>query len=207
MAKLANVRVRFAPSPTGYLHVGGARTAIFNYLFARHNGGMFVLRIEDTDVERSTRASEGSLLEDLRWLGLDWDEGPDVGGPVGPYRQSERMAIYREVTDSRSRSDARIRASAPTPNSIASARKRSRRRGRRSTTAPVATCRAAEVAARRAAGFPEAIRFRVGEGVVRFHDAVRGDMELAHDMVGDWVTCGRTDCRPTTLPRRRRSLA
>ena len=77
--KIEGVRVRFAPSPTGYLHVGGARTAIFNYLFARHHGGTFILRIEDTDVERSTRESEISLLEDLRWLGLDWDEGPDVG--------------------------------------------------------------------------------------------------------------------------------
>ena len=99
MTKLTNVRVRFAPSPTGYLHVGGARTAIFNYLFARHHGGTFVLRIEDTDAERSTLASERSLLEDLRWLGLQWDEGPDAGGSHGPYRQSERLALYREVTD------------------------------------------------------------------------------------------------------------
>src|SRR5688572_24829561 len=94
MSKLQHVRVRFAPSPTGYLHVGGARTAIFNYLFARHHGGTFILRIEDTDAERSTRESEVSLLEDLRWMGLEWDEGPDVGGPYGPYRQSERLHLY-----------------------------------------------------------------------------------------------------------------
>ena len=89
------MRVRFAPSPTGQLHVGNARTALFNWLLARGRGGTFILRIEDTDVERSTRASEAAILEDLRWLGLDWDEGPDTGGPRGPYRQSERLHLYQ----------------------------------------------------------------------------------------------------------------
>ena len=84
------VRVRFAPSPTGYLHVGGVRTALFNWLFARHSGGTFVLRIEDTDAARNTAEAERVIYDGLRWLGLDWDEGPDVGGPHGPYRQSER---------------------------------------------------------------------------------------------------------------------
>ena len=93
---MAKVRVRFAPSPTGYVHVGNARTALFNWLFARHHGGVYVLRIEDTDVERSKEEYEHQLLEDLRWFGLDWDEGPDVGGPFGPYRQSERKQIYAE---------------------------------------------------------------------------------------------------------------
>jgi nondiscriminating glutamyl-tRNA synthetase len=88
------LRVRFAPSPTGHLHVGNARTALFNWLLARGQGGTFILRIEDTDAERSTLASETSILEDLRWLGLDWDEGPDAGGPHGPYRQSERLQLY-----------------------------------------------------------------------------------------------------------------
>lgn len=89
------VRVRFAPSPTGHLHVGGARTALFNWLFARKNAGRFVLRMEDTDTERSTRQSEEAIMRDLRWLGLHWDEGPDVGGAYGPYRQSERIDLYR----------------------------------------------------------------------------------------------------------------
>ncbi len=89
------MRVRFAPSPTGHLHVGNARTALFNWLMAKGSAGTFILRIEDTDVERSTRESEASVLEDLRWLGLQWDEGPDVGGPHGPYRQSERLHLYR----------------------------------------------------------------------------------------------------------------
>lgn len=88
------VRVRFAPSPTGYLHIGGVRTALFNWLWARRTGGTFVLRIEDTDQERSTPENEAIILRDLRWLGLTWDEGPDVGGPHGPYRQMERLPVY-----------------------------------------------------------------------------------------------------------------
>src|SRR6058998_1588265 len=88
------VRVRFAPSPTGHLHVGGARTAIFNWLFARHHGGTFIIRVEDTDQARSTLESEAMVLEDLRWLDLGWEEGPDNGGPHAPYRQSERMYVY-----------------------------------------------------------------------------------------------------------------
>src|ERR1041385_4286258 len=89
-------RVRFAPSPTGYLHVGGARTALFNWLFARHFGGKFILCIEDTDRERSKPEYEAAILRDLRWLGLEWDEGPEVGGPYGPYLQTQRSGIYRE---------------------------------------------------------------------------------------------------------------
>ena len=92
-----SVRVRFAPSPTGHLHVGGARTAIFNWLFAKHHDGDFIIRVEDTDQARSTRESEALVLEDLRWLGLHWNEGPDNGGPHAPYRQSERVAIYAKA--------------------------------------------------------------------------------------------------------------
>ncbi len=88
------MRVRFAPSPTGQLHVGNARTALFNWLLAHGKDGTFILRIEDTDAERSTASRKSSILEDLRWLGLDWDEGPDVGGLHGPYRQSERLHLY-----------------------------------------------------------------------------------------------------------------
>ncbi|MGC8902776.1 MAG: glutamate--tRNA ligase [Fervidobacterium sp.] len=96
MPEVKQIRVRFAPSPTGYLHVGGARTALFNWLFARKNNGKFILRIEDTDTERSTRESEEMIMNDLKWLGLYWDEGPDIGGEYGPYRQSERLEIYRK---------------------------------------------------------------------------------------------------------------
>lgn len=92
-------RVRFAPSPTGYLHIGGVRTALFNWLWARKQGGTFVLRIEDTDRERSTAENEQIILRDMRWLGLEWDEGPEVGGSHGPYRQMERLALYQEFAD------------------------------------------------------------------------------------------------------------
>ena len=92
------MRLRFAPSPTGHLHVGNARTALFNWLLARGSGGTFILRIEDTDRDRSTADSEHSIVEDLRWLGLDWDEGPDVGGDAGPYRQSERPHSRRSTS-------------------------------------------------------------------------------------------------------------
>eukprot|EP00879_Flechtneria_rotunda_P014958 GHRR01015628.1.p1 GENE.GHRR01015628.1~~GHRR01015628.1.p1 ORF type:complete len:230 (+),score=73.31 GHRR01015628.1:297-986(+) len=98
-ASSSKVKVRFAPSPTGNLHVGGARTALFNWLYARKVGGKFVLRVEDTDTARSTRASEEAMKQDLKWLGLNWDEGPDVGGDNGPYRQSERSKIYKQYVD------------------------------------------------------------------------------------------------------------
>ena len=96
---MASVRVRFAPSPTGHLHIGNARTAILNWIFAKKTGGTFILRIEDTDIERSTKASMESIFDDLRWLGLDWQEGPEVGGEFGPYRQSERLEIYKKYLD------------------------------------------------------------------------------------------------------------
>src|SRR5437870_11207808 len=89
-------RVRFAPSPTGFLHIGGARTALFNWLWARRTGGKFILRIEDTDRGRSTELSVNAILDGMKWLGLDWDEGPGVGGPHAPYFQTERLAIYKQ---------------------------------------------------------------------------------------------------------------
>src|SRR5438874_1330598 len=91
----SDIRVRFAPSPSGYLHVGGARTALFNWLFARHHGGKFILRVEDTDAKRSSIESIQAIISSMTWLGLTWDEGPDVGGPVGPYFQSERGEGYQ----------------------------------------------------------------------------------------------------------------
>ena len=113
------MRVRFAPSPTGQLHVGNARTALFNWLLARGSDGIFILRFEDTDAERSTRESEAEIGRDLRWLGLDWDEGPDVGGPCGPYRQSDRLHLFSRTPRS---------SSAPAPPTIAFARQRSSKR-------------------------------------------------------------------------------
>ena len=95
---MEEIRVRFAPSPTGPLHIGGARSALFNFLYAKGAGGKFILRIEDTDLERSSRESEENILDSLRWLGITWDEGPDKGGPYGPYRQTERLGLYQEYT-------------------------------------------------------------------------------------------------------------
>jgi nondiscriminating glutamyl-tRNA synthetase len=95
---LEEIRVRFAPSPTGPLHIGGARSALFNFLYAKGAGGKFIIRIEDTDLERSSRESEENILDSLRWLGITWDEGPDKGGPYGPYRQTERLGLYQEYT-------------------------------------------------------------------------------------------------------------
>ena len=90
---MTKVRVRFAPSPTGTLHIGGVRTALYSYLYARQKGGEFILRVEDTDQERSTEESSAVIVESMRWLGLDWDEGPEIGGPRGPYFQSERLDL------------------------------------------------------------------------------------------------------------------
>src|ERR1700709_27795 len=96
---MTEVRTRFAPSPTGYLHIGGVRTALYSWLFARRHGGKFVLRIEDTDKERNTPEAVQAIFDGMRWAGLSWDEGPDIGGPFGPYRQSERSAIYQRYSD------------------------------------------------------------------------------------------------------------
>src|SRR5438309_1089891 len=135
------VRCRIAPAPTGYLHVGNARTALFNWLFARHHGGAFILRIEDTDRRRSTDEAVGIVIESLRWLGLDWDEGPEVGGEFGPYRQSERMALY-ERTSERFLAEGRAYHCYCTPEELEDRRQAALRRGRRpDTTGGAGTCR------------------------------------------------------------------
>ncbi len=182
------MRVRFAPSPTGHLHVGNARTALFNWLLARGQGGTFVLRLEDTDEARSTRASADGILEDLRWLGLDWEEGPDRGGAVGPYRQSERLPVYREYA-------ARLRDAGHAydcfclPADLEAARETAVREGR--TPQYAGTCRhldPAEARARVEAGEPAALRFRVPvEAAVTFTDLVRGPITTDIAMIGDFV--------------------
>ena len=93
------VRVRYAPSPTGFPHVGNIRTALFNWLYAQHTGGKFIVRIEDTDVARTVPGAVEAILDSLRWLGLDWDEGPEVNGPYGPYFQSKRLSVYQEIAE------------------------------------------------------------------------------------------------------------
>ena len=159
------VRVRFAPSPTGYLHVGGARTALFNWLFARRHGGIFVLRIEDTDVERSSADMVEGILDGLRWLGLDWDEGPMVGGPVGPYFQSERLDRYRAMAERLIASGRAYYCYCP-PEELKAKREAAEAAGgawRYDRTCCGLT--AEQRAAKEQAGVPRAVRFRVPEGV------------------------------------------
>ena len=177
------IRVRFAPSPTGQLHVGNARTALFNWLLAHGKDGTFVLRIEDTDAERSTRESEISILEDLRWLGLDWDEGPDVGGPHGPYRQSERLHLYASYANE-------LLASSHAYYCFCTAEKldADRQADLAAGRPPKyhGTCRSlplADTEARMERGERPVIRFRVPESEeIRFQDLVRGEVVFATEV-------------------------
>jgi nondiscriminating glutamyl-tRNA synthetase len=182
-----SVRVRFAPSPTGWLHVGGARTAYFNWLFARKHGGAFVLRIEDTDADRSTGASERGVLDDLRWLGLEWDEGPDTGGPHGPYRQSERLALYAEHAG-------RLLAAGRAYRCFCTdAELEVRRAAALAAGRPPqydGRCRALpreQSTARAGAGESFSIRFEVASRDWTLDDAVRGEVTFPAGMVGDFV--------------------
>jgi glutamyl-tRNA synthetase len=182
------MRVRFAPSPTGQLHVGNARTALFNWLLARGAGGTFILRIEDTDVERSTRESEAAIVRDLRWLGLEWDEGPDVGGAHGPYRQSERLHLYQSYAKELLTADAAYYCFCSTAQLDAD-RQEALAAGRPALYA--GTCRRLsrdQAAVKIAAGERPAIRFRVpADRDVVFTDAVRGDVRFHTDVIGDPV--------------------
>src|SRR5216683_1601907 len=182
------MRLRFAPSPTGYLHVGNARTALFNWFLARGSDAAFVLRIEDTDAERSTTASEAAILRDLRWLGLDWDEGPDIGGPCGPYRQSERLHLYESYAkELLSAGQAYYCFCTP-------AQLEADRAADMAALRPVrysGRCRQvahADAEERIAAGERPAIRFLVPEHrEVVFTDEVRGEVRFQTDVIGDPV--------------------
>jgi glutamyl-tRNA synthetase len=181
------VRVRFAPSPTGSLHIGGARTALFNWLFARHHGGTFLLRSEDTDLVRSTREAEAQVIADLAWLGLDWAEGPDVGGPYGPYRQSERIELYRKDAERLLHAGKAFYCYC-TDEELEAHRKAQQKAGQAPHYA--GTCRnltEEERAARRAEGRGEAIRFRVPGTPITFVDRVRKEVTFPGDQVGDFV--------------------
>jgi nondiscriminating glutamyl-tRNA synthetase len=190
------MRVRFAPSPTGQLHVGNARTALFNWLLAHGKDGAFILRIEDTDAERSTRESEAGILEDLRWLGLDWDEGPDVGGPHGPYRQSERLHLYASYANELLASNHAYYCFC-TPAQLDADRQADLAAGR--PPRYHGTCRSLtreEAQSRIDGGERPVIRFRVPESEeVRFQDLVRGEVVFNTDVIGDPVLV-RSDGRP-----------
>jgi len=190
------VRVRFAPSPTGHLHIGGARTALFNWLFARHEGGAFVLRIEDTDRARSTEESERAVLEDLRWLGLDWDEGPDIGGAFGPYRQSQRTSIYADSAGKLLAEGRAFRCYCSDPE-LEEKRQAALAAGR--VPQYDGTCRdlsEEEQRAREDAGLAPTIRLRGPTDDVTVDDLLRGRVEFKKEMLGDFIIL-RSDGRPT----------
>src|SRR5712692_915628 len=175
---MPDVRVRIAPSPTGQLHIGTARTALFNYLFARRSGGTFVLRMEDTDVARSSLAFEKDILDGLHWLGLTWDEGPDVAGgadlgPFGPYHQMQRLELYGEAAGRLKAHDRAYPCYCTTDELDAE-----RRRQEAAHLPPRYNGRCAHLTPEERAGFEArgrtpALRFRVGEGTVTFDDIVR----------------------------------
>ena len=179
---------RFAPSPTGALHLGNARTALFNELAARASGGRLVLRIEDTDAGRSDESAVARLLADLRWLGLDWAEGPDVGGAHGPYRQSERGGHYARAIASLE-AQARVYPCFCTPEELKLSRKAQLAAGRPPRYAGTcASLPAPEVARRIEAGERPALRFRVPAGlVIEFDDLIHGPQRFASDDIGDFV--------------------
>lgn len=190
------IRVRFAPSPTGHLHIGGARTALFNWLFARKTGGVFVLRIEDTDAERSTRESYEAILDALSWLGLDWDEGPDQDGAYGPYLQSARTLLYRNECEKLLASASAYRCFC-TPQELEELR-----RERSEADLPPkydGRCRrlpADEVEERVRNGVPHVVRFKLPEGNTRFFDIIRGEFNFKNQELDDFVLL-KSDGRPT----------
>jgi nondiscriminating glutamyl-tRNA synthetase len=190
------LRVRFAPSPTGHLHLGNVRTALFNWLYARRRGGVFVLRIEDTDAERSTDESMASVLEDLRWLGLDWDEGPDAGGEYGPYRQTERYGTYREYVDRLLEEDKAYRCYC-TQEELNKGREAARAAGK--AYVYPGTCRALTGPQRQgleAEGRRPAMRLRTTPHYVSFRDLVRGAVSIHTSAFGDFIIV-RPDGSPT----------
>lgn len=184
---MENIRVRFAPSPTGYLHIGNARTALFNWLFARHNGGRFILRIEDTDLDRHVAEAEEVIIQDLAWLGLDWDEGPDRGGPYGPYRQSERMAIYKEYAR-RLIDCGRAYYCYCTPQELEHSRQMMLSRG----LSPQYDGRCLHLSEDQKRAFEQegrrpSVRFRVLEEAVVVQDLIRGQVSFDGQTIGDFI--------------------
>ena len=188
MSNQKPVRVRFAPSPTGRTHIGSGRTALYNYLFARQTGGQFILRIEDTDQKRFIPGAEQELIDSLHWLGLDWDEGPDVGGPYGPYRQSERKEIYQEYAHQLLESDHAYRCFC-TPERLNAMREEQRKLGQQSRYD--GTCRLLDpnlAAARAGAGEKFVIRFKMPQaGTITGQDLLRGPISVENHTLDDYI--------------------
>lgn len=192
-----SVRVRFAPSPTGFLHLGNIRTALFNFLFARQEKGAFVLRIEDTDADRSEEVYVQAILEDLNWTGLPWDEGPEAGGPYGPYRQSERLPVYQEFVkklfdEGRAYHCYCTEQELEERRRLALLEKRAPRYDNRCRTISQE-----EVRNREARGIKPTVRFKIEQPKVAFRDLIRGEVHFdLNQMMGDFIIV-RADGKPT----------
>ncbi len=189
------VRTRFAPSPTGHLHIGNARTAIMNWIFTKHSGGKFILRIEDTDVERSTQASEESIIEDLKWLGLDWDEGPVVKGDYGPYHQSKRLELYRKFAQE-------LLDKAKAYECFCTAEELKTRREQRVKAGKSAVydrrCRNLTPDQKeklKNQGRKPSLRFYVDQDIIAFKDIIKGIIDFREEEFGDFILL-RSDGMP-----------
>ena len=192
-----SIRVRFAPSPTGFLHIGNIRTALFNFLFAKRAGGKFILRVEDTDLERSKQEYRDAMMEDMLWMGIRWDEGPSLDGPYGPYEQSKRLPIYQKYVDQLIAEGKAYHCYVTEQETedlkrIARAEHRPPRfdnRGRNFSKE--------EIEARKAKGVKPTVRFKIENPQLKMHDLIRGDVQFnLDDMVGDFVIL-RADGSPT----------
>lgn len=187
MTTFNQIRARFAPSPTGYLHVGGARTALFNWLFCKRFGGTFILRIEDTDILRNIEGAEAKLIEDLRWLGIEYDEGPDVGGPTGPYRQSERRDLY-DAAAKKLLAEGKAYYAFDTPEELDALRREAAEKkvGFRYPRPPHYPTEA-DAARARAEGRPVVVRFAVPDEAITIHDEILGDVTFGAGELEDLV--------------------
>ncbi len=184
---IQNVRVRFAPAPTGLLHIGNARTALFNYIFAKRHGGTFILRIEDTDVERSTETSMDRILEDLQWLGIRWEEGPDKGGAAGPYLQSQRLPLYNDYAEKLFREEKAYKCFCSNER-LEALRKEQISKG----VMPRydGRCRSLskeEISKLESEGLRPVLRFQIGKGSIVFEDLVHGRMHFESEGMGDFI--------------------
>jgi glutamyl-tRNA synthetase len=184
---IPNVRVRFAPAPTGLLHIGNARTALFNFLFAKRHQGTFVLRIEDTDIERSTEPSIDRIIEDLKWLGISWDEGPDRDGSNGPYRQSQRVSIYQEFAN-RLLQEGKSYKCFCSEERLEKLRKEQLSKGKMPRYD--GRCRSLseeEIAKMESSGLQSVLRFHVGGGPILFEDLIHEKMNFDSAGIGDFI--------------------
>jgi len=182
-----SVRVRFAPSPTGYLHIGGARTAMYNYLFAKAMNGKYILRIEDTDTERSKREFETAQIDDLKWLGITHDEGPDVGGEYGPYRQSERLDIYKSWADKLVAEGKAFHCYCSEEELKAKREKAESEKGDPNYDGHCHQLSASQLDQYKKEGRVPVIRFKAPKKDYEFHDLVRGKVHFPEGMIGDFV--------------------